>query len=212
MWELLPAASGHRWQVLIEETYAAVTEAVRDLSEEELGRPTRTEWTVAELLWHQCLDAIRALAAAATVVDDEPDVDAVTYWAEYTPDQGDGGAAHAAYVRRATTAFESRRGVVDFWLATGPATARAAAAADPQARIATQGHVLRVPEFVSTLVVEATVHLLDAYGEPPAAALAETRRVLEAINGAPLDPAWDDTEAVLRGTGRLPGPPVALLG
>ena len=197
--------------MLIEDTYAAVTDAVRDLSEEQLRGPTRTEWSVAELVWHQCLDAIRALAAAATVVVEEPDVDAVTYWADYTPDQGDGGAAHAAYVRRAAAAFASPRGVVDFWLATGPATARAAAALDPQVCIATQGHVMRAPDFVSTLVVEATVHLLDAYGEPPAAALAETRRVLEAIHGAPLDPSWDDTEAVLRGTGRLPGMP-ALLG
>ena len=55
----------------------------------------------------------------------------------------------------------------------------------------TRGHVLTVPDFVSTLLVEATIHLLDAGGTPPAAAVAHTRRVLEELTGAPLPPGSD---------------------
>jgi hypothetical protein len=202
-------------EVLVD-TYAAVTAAVRDRSEAELGRGTRTEWTVAELLWHQAQDAVRALTAFATVVEREPDVDAVSYWAPFRPDVGstsDGGVAHT---RRAAAAFAQRTGVVAQWSEVDPAAARAALAADPAARVATQGHVIAVPDLVSTLVVEATVHLLDLTAEledppaPPAAALAETRRVLEAIQRRPLPAHWHDTEAVLRATGRLEGWPVLL--
>jgi len=175
---------------------------------------------VRELLWHQTLDAIRALATFATVVDRPADTDAVDYWSDFHPDAGDGGAAHAAYVRAAAAAFDSPEGVAGFWCDTGPAAARAAAAADPAAHVATQGHVLTLADFLSTLVVEATVHLLDltvdleGAPEPPGAALAETRRVLEALQARrsrePLPSDWDDTEAVLRATGRLPGWPVLL--
>ena len=73
----------------------------------------------------------------------------------------------------------------------------------------TQGHVLTVADLASDLVVEATVHLLDltvdldGAPDPPPAALAEARRVLEGLHGAPLPARWDDTEAVLEGTGRV---------
>jgi hypothetical protein len=205
-------------------TYAAVvaalTTTVERLDGADFQRPTRTEWTVRELLWHQSLDAVRALATFATVVDDPVDTDAVTYWLDFHPDARDGGAAHAAYVRAAAAAFDSGAAVAEFWCDTGPAAARAAAGADPATRVATQGHVLTVADFVSTLVVEATVHLLDLGVDlptatpPPGPALAETRRVLEALEarrtGATLPAAWTDTEAVLRATGRLPGWPVLL--
>ncbi|WP_237448037.1 maleylpyruvate isomerase N-terminal domain-containing protein [Nocardioides flavescens] len=219
-----PAGTGHRSPVQLATTYAevvaALTTTVEGLAPADFERPTRTEWTVRELLWHQTLDAIRALATFATVVDRPVDTDAVTYWTDFHPDAGDGGAGHAAYVRAAAAAFDSADGVAAFWRDTGPAAARAAAAADPAAHVATQGHVLTVGDFVSTLIVEATVHLLDlsvdleGAAAPPAAALAETRRVLEALEDRPtggtLPSEWDDTEAVLRATGRLPGWPVLL--
>ncbi|HEX5919797.1 MAG TPA: hypothetical protein VFY76_18195, partial [Nocardioides sp.] len=86
--------------------------------------------------------------------------------------------------------------------------------------VATQGHVLRTPDFLSTLLVEITVHHLDlvvdlpAAAGPTAAGLIETRRVLEGLLGEPLLPEWDDTEVALRGTGRLPSddPRLPLIG
>ena len=67
--------------------------------------------------------------------------------------------------------------------------------------------MLTVPDFVSTLLVEATVHHLDLLvgleGPLPAAgALAVTRRVLDGLLGQPLPAEWDDVPAVLAGTGR----------
>lgn len=227
MREIVPLSSrrtGHRSPVQPVRTYAevvaALTTTVERLDGADFERPTRTEWTVRELLWHQSLDAVRALATFATVVDEPADTDAVTYWLDFHPDARDGGAAHAAYVRRAAAAFASPEGVAEFWCDTGPAAARAAAGVDPGVRVATQGHVLTAADLVSTLVVEATVHLLDltveleGAPEPPAAALAETRRVLEALQARRSDerlpPDRDDTEVVLRATGRLPGWPVLL--
>jgi hypothetical protein len=204
---------------LLARTYDATTAAVSGLDERDFARPTRAEgWDVRALLLHQLLDAQRALVALATPTTQPADVDGTTYWHAWHPDQGDGGAAHAAYVRRAAAAYDGAAGLVGQWRETASAAARACAAADPEDRVATQGHVITVADLASTLVVEATVHLLDLTlhvpGGPPADALAHTRAVLESLYGGPLPAAWDHTEAVLRGTGRLsdPDPRLPLLG
>jgi uncharacterized protein (TIGR03083 family) len=205
---------------LLEELWARVTETVEVLDDAGFAAPTRTVgWTVRDLLFHLLLDAQRALVALASPSDADADVDAVTYWAPFRPSAGDGGAAHAAFVRAAAAAYASGAGLVEHWRTASAAAVRAARAADPAGRVETQGHVIAVADLVSTLVVEATVHLLDLTlavpgGPPPARALRHTRGVLEGLYGAPLPGSWDDTEAVLRGTGRLPAddPRLPLLG
>ncbi|GGO78960.1 maleylpyruvate isomerase N-terminal domain-containing protein [Nocardioides deserti] len=190
---------------MLEEVYAAFTARLRTRSEEELARPSRAEaWTVRELLLHQLSDARRALVALATPAEGPADVDAVTYWRAFRPDVGDGGAAHARLVVRVAAAYDGTAGLLAEWDETSGAAARAAAAADPDALVATQGHVLTVRDLVSTLVVEATVHLLDAWAEPPSAALDHTLQVLERIHGGPLAPAPSPAEQVLQATGRAP--------
>lgn len=205
---------------LLENLWGRVTATVDDLDEAGFTAATRAAgWTVRDLLFHLLLDAQRALVALATRTDAAADVDAVTYWAPFRPSEGDGGAAHAAFVRAAAAAYASGAGLVEHWRTTSAAALRAARAADPAGRVETQGHVIAVPDLVSTLVVEATVHLLDLTLEvpgaaPPAAALRHTRGVLEARYDGPLPASWDDAEAVLRGTGRLPAddPRLPLLG
>ena len=204
---------------MLEDVYGAFTRTVSHLSPEDFERPTRAAaWNVRELLFHQLLDAQRVLVAFASPTDAEPDVDELTYWRPFRPSEGDGGAGHARFVQAAAGAYGDPRTLVDHWRSTSAATTRAAAAADPSARVETQGHVIAVPDLISTLVVEATVHLLDATlgvpGAPPAGALAHTRRVLEGLYGGPLPAAWDDPEAILRATGRLPAddPALPLLG
>ena len=159
-------------------------------------------------MFHQLLDAQRGLVALASPTEDAADVDAVSYWAPFHPAAGDGGRGHAAVVCAAAAAYRTGAVLAGQWRETSRAAVR------------TQGHVLTVADLVSTLVVEATVHLLDLTVElpdapaPPPAALRHTRGVLEASYGGPLPAAWDDTEAVLRGTGRLPAddPRLPLLG
>jgi hypothetical protein len=195
---------------LLAELYAADVTAVRDRPEADFDRPTRTEWAVRELLFHQLLDAQRTLVALASPAapGEEPDVDAVTYWKPFVSDS-DWNAPHAAFVRVAASAYSSGAVLLDHFTTTTGASARAVAAADPGSRVRTQGHVITVADLASTLVVEATTHLLDltvelaGAPEPPAAALAEARRVLEGLHGGPLSALWDDTEAVLKGTGRV---------
>lgn len=204
---------------LLDELWRTVTAVVEPLDEAAFGRATRAAgWTVRDLLFHQLLDAQRALVALASPSDAEPDVDAASYWAAFRPDVGDGGRAHAEFVRVAASAYSSAAPLVEQWRTTSGAAARAARAVGPAVRVETQGHVITVPDLVSTLVVESTVHLLDLTlevpGGPPAAALRLTRGVLERLYGAPLPGAWDDSEAVLRGTGRIPDddPRLPLLG
>jgi len=113
-------------------------------------------------------------------------------------------------VRLAASAYSSGAVLVDHFATTTEASARAVAAADDRSCVRTQGHVITVEDLTSTLVVEATTHLLDltvdlaGAPEPPAAALVEARRVLAALHGSPLPSSGNDTEAVLKGTGRRP--------
>ena len=198
---------------LLGRAYDLISAAVADLSAGEMLLATRCRgWTVQDLLLHQLLDAQRALVAFATPADREPDVDAVSYWRPFRPDRGDGGVGHARFVRIAASAYADPQSLVAHWDTTSAAAVRAAAAADPDGWVETQGHVLTVPDFLGTLVLEATVHHLDlVVGLPPdrpgtsplQEAIALTRGVLEELYGAPLPAAWDDDECVLKGTGRV---------
>jgi hypothetical protein len=83
----------------------------------------------------------------------------------------------------------------------------AAGRADLHGPVRTQGHVLTVADLLSTLVVEAAVHHLDLVVRldrpgPAAEPLAEVRRVLAGLLGAPLPASWDDVTAARRSTGR----------
>lgn len=179
-----------------------------------LDLPTRTAWTVAELVFHLMLDAQRTLVALAMTTDEPATVDECGYWAPYRPGLGDGPAAHERYVRLATAAYAESGGLTAQWRLTAHAAVNALRLAGRN--VTTQGETLAPADFASTLLVEATVHLLDLQADRPGPgvppeALAWTRRVLEGIQGSPLPSEWDDTEAVLRATGRLPGM-TALLG
>lgn len=208
----MPAPDHDRLVALLRDAYAAVGSSVADLDEEGLDVQTGAEaWRVRDLLLHLLGDARRALVALASTTADEPDVDEATYWQGFRPDLGDGGSAGAAVVRRIASAHGSGRGIVEEWSTTSAAVVRAAGAADPGDRVATQGHVLAVPDLVSTLVLEATVHLLDLRvavpgPDPAPGALGLVRRVLEGLHGGPLPEEWSDLECAQRGTGRAPVP------
>ena len=164
-------------------------------------------WNVLDLSFHLMLDAQRALVALADPRTGPADTDRVTYWAGQQPGLP-GADEHAAYVRRAAAAYATPAGLLRHWADTVEGALAAVRHADPAAHVATQGHVLPVPDFVHPLVVEAAVHRLDLAARlpeaPPApsAPLRCVREVLDGLLGHPVPVGWDDATYARKGTGR----------
>jgi hypothetical protein len=203
-------------QGALESVYQNVTVVADGLGDAGLMLPSRCAgWAVGDVLYHQLLDARRALRTFASPATDPPDADAVSYWRAYAPDSDEHealgaaeAAAHARHVRIVASAYPP--GALAWeWRETAAAACRAARAC-PYPAVTTQGHVLRTGDFIATLVVEAAVHYLDITAGPPAApppdpaSLALVRRVLDGLLGTPMPGDWDDATYALKGTGRLP--------
>jgi hypothetical protein len=164
------------------------------------------------------MDAERALIAFATPAPGPADLNQVSYWsnwsAEFDPELA---ATHAQHIRIAAAAYSRPAWRVAHWRDTAEAAVRAARAAPADGYVSTQNHVLSVPDFVLTLVVEATIHHLDLIvnlpaPSPTAGNLRLVRRTLTElaadISGQPARSAlartgWDDTTLALKATGRL---------
>jgi uncharacterized protein (TIGR03083 family) len=195
----------------LDQAYSGITSVVANLDDLDLLLPSRCRgWSIADLLFHVTLDAQRALVTLATPTDGPADVDFVSYWRSF-PGAGnaDAALAHGQWVRRSAAAFARPSGIVGQWTETAAAAAYAAGTADPGGRVATQGHVLAVPDFLATLVTEATIHHLDlvvslpdaADPAPDAIALAlATLDGLAAPDGLPAH--WSEREALLKCSGR----------
>jgi len=203
-------------------SYSKVTDVVAALADADFERPTRCRgMTVGALLVHLSYDAERALIAFASPTPAPPDRDYVTYWHDF-PGQGDSAdagaeqdeAAGARFNRAVAAAYEHpSKGLVRHWTELSEAAVRAAhaASARPDGRVATQGHVLEVPDLLATLVVEATVHHLDLIvdltgaPEPDPEGIQLTARTLDGLFGPQAWDVigWDLTTYVLKGTGRL---------
>lgn len=195
--------------------YRSVSSAVTGLDTEQYLLPTRcTGWAVIDLLYHQLLDAQRALIALATPSDHPADTDYVTYWRPFggvpLGRAAEGAARHARSVRIAASAVPPAE-LVESWALTSAAALRAARATAADSRLETQRHVLALPDLLATLAVEATIHLLDLTvdmpdrPEPETEPLRLVRRTLDGLLGAgTVRPDWDDSTYALKGTGRLP--------
>ncbi|MGW9197872.1 maleylpyruvate isomerase N-terminal domain-containing protein [Micromonospora chersina] len=196
------------------QAYDGITAVVTPLDDAGLQRPTRCRgWLVADLLFHVLCDAQRALVALASPAPGPADVDDVSYWRAFTPGgDDDASVKHAWWARRSAAAFDRPGGVVRIWSDTAPAAARAAAAADPDGYVTTQGHVLRVPDLLATLTTEAVIHHLDLVvdlTDAPLPAAAPTRVAVATVDGLLSDDAvrptgWDDRDYLLKATGRVP--------
>jgi uncharacterized protein (TIGR03083 family) len=198
-------------------TYGRVTETVQRLSDADFARPTRCKgMAVGALLVHLLYDAERALVAFATPAEEEPDRDFVTYWHTHpvrsVKDQSEADTRFAQVV--ASAYRPPSQLLVGHWTELSEAAVRAAAVAlaDPKLRVRTQGHVLEVPDFIATLVLEATVHHLDLTvglpdsAEPDPEGLQVAARTLDGLFGPEAWDVigWDTTTYVLKATGRLP--------
>ncbi|MGN9916496.1 maleylpyruvate isomerase N-terminal domain-containing protein [Micromonospora palomenae] len=201
-------------QEALAQAYEGITAVVAGRDDADLQRPTRCRgWLVADLLFHLLCDAQRALVALASPADGPPDVDDVSYWRSFPPGgDGDAAARHAWWARRSAAAFDRPSGVVRLWSDTATAAVRAATAADPAGCVSTQGHVLRVPDFLATLTTEAVIHhldlVLDLPDAPPPGPLA-CRVAVTTVDGLLSDDAvrpsdWDDADYLLKAAGREP--------
>ncbi|WLQ49026.1 maleylpyruvate isomerase N-terminal domain-containing protein [Streptomyces poriferorum] len=193
---------------LFSHTWAALRAAVAGLPDEDFVRPSGcTGWLVRDLVCHLVIDAQDVLITLATPVASEPTRDAVTYWeVSATPPTGD-DPLDALTVRLAA-AYEEP------WLLrfhlddVGSAAGRAAVLADPTGRVGTRDEVFTVDEYLTTYVLEWTLHHLDLIAhlpdaaDPPPEGLARSRVLLESIAGAAFPASLSDRDALLIGTGR----------
>ncbi len=182
--------------------------AVAELPDEAFAQPSGcTGWLVRDLVCHLIVDSQDVLITLATPSDAEPTRDELTYWdVSATPPTGE-DPLDALTVRLAA-AYEEPW-LLKFHLDdVGAAAGRAAALADPAARVSTRDEVLATGDFLSTYVMEWTLHHLDLIAHlpdvpgPPAEGLARSREMLERLAGTAFPASLSDTDALLIGTGR----------
>lgn len=203
---------------LFSRAWGALQETVHALEAPQWVAPSGCAgWLVEDLVFHLIIGAQDILITLVTTTDAAPTRNAVSYWEPGVP--GDGTDAESAFVRRGAAAYAGPTALTHHFDDLAVAAGKAAAATDPAAGVETRDEVLTVADYLTTYVVEATLHHLDitlhlsGVDGPPAETLAVTREIVERVAGRPL-PAGDDREALLLGTGRVPAPsgfaPVAL--
>ncbi|MGW5738394.1 MULTISPECIES: maleylpyruvate isomerase N-terminal domain-containing protein [Streptomyces] len=193
---------------LFSRSWTALRTAVAELPDEAFAQPSGcTGWLVRDLVCHLIVDSQDVLITLATPSDAEPTRDELTYWdVSATPPTGE-DPLDALTVRLAA-AYEEPW-LLKFHLDdVGAAAGRAAALADPAARVSTRDEVLTTGDFLSTYVMEWTLHHLDLIAHlpdvpgPPAEGLARSREMLERLAGTAFPASLSDTDALLIGTGR----------
>jgi uncharacterized protein (TIGR03083 family) len=191
-------------------SYEAFAAVARPLGDEQSWLPTGCAgWAVRDLVFHCVADAQRALVALHTPASRPADRDAVTYWQDWAPDPV-GAANGRRWNRVSASMFLDFRQLRELYLETTAATVTAAAAARPEGRVTTQGHVLTAGDLMLTLAVEATIHHLDLVTGLPSApgparmGLAAVRATLDGLLGRPVPLEWSDEHYARAATGRVP--------
>jgi hypothetical protein len=147
--------------------YGEVSQVADELTEAAALLPSRCAgWAVLDVLYHQLLDARRALCTFASPSADVPDADYASYWRPFAPASGHPAALgsnwparHARHVRIAASAYTQQM-LARERRETAESAVRAARAC-PHEALATQGHTLQTADFIATLAVEAAIHYLD---------------------------------------------------
>jgi hypothetical protein len=194
-------------QGLLTTAYGELAAVLSSLTVEEGFEPSGCSgWAVVDLGFHLLGDARRALVALHTAAGAPADTTAVDYWTAWRPPEpGDDDELWST--RIAASAQGGLARIAARYAETTAAVLDAAGEVRPAHPVRTQGRILTVADLLSTLCVEAAVHHLDLVLRldrpgPSAEPLAEVRRILEGLLGAPLPDRWDDVTAARRGTGR----------
>ena len=188
--------------------YVALDRVITPLSEENLLIPSGCRgWTNADLLFHMLLDAQRALVTFNSPAEGPASTDFVSYWNDFDA-SNESARAHARFVRISAAAHPDPKTIASRWHETALAALRNARSTSETGFVTTQGHVLSTPDFIATLVVEATIHHFDLVANldtpsiPPAAALVITSTTLDGLLQAPRPDGWDEVTYFLKATGR----------
>ena len=187
----------------------ALVAAAAGLTDEALLAPSRCAgWSRLDTLVHVHLGLQEMLLGVVTPTDAEPDVDAATYWRSDPPGNDDSADAidQLGYLHRLSSAYRRPQGMVGHLKVTAEALAGAVERM-PAGAVRFQGHGLTTGDFLATWATELAVHHLDLQLDdsapgPDPDALALARQTAEALAGQRVE-APTDTEAVLRGWGRL---------
>ncbi|WP_328608037.1 maleylpyruvate isomerase N-terminal domain-containing protein [Amycolatopsis sp. NBC_00345] len=196
---------------LFPRAWGALQEAVHALDGGQWVAPSGcTGWLVQDLVFHLVIDAQDILITLASTTEAPATRDAVTYWRPAEPPTGTD--PEAAFVRRSAAAYTGPAGLTHHFDDLAVAAGRAAAAADPAARVETCDEVFTVADYLSVYVVEATLHHLDLVRHlsgvdgPPPETTAATRSMVEKVTGQAFPAGVADREALLVATGRVPVP------
>ncbi|GAA2662590.1 maleylpyruvate isomerase N-terminal domain-containing protein [Streptomyces lunalinharesii] len=193
---------------LFSRSWAALRAAVAALPDEDFARPSGcTGWLVRDLVCHLIIDAQDVLITLATPADTAPTRTALTYW-DVTDAPPTGDDPLDALTVRLAAAYEEPWLLKFHFDDVGSAAGRAAALADPDLLVGTRDEVFTAADYLTTYVLEWTLHHLDliahlpAAAPPPAEGLARARELLEGIAGAAFPASFSDADALLVGTGR----------
>jgi hypothetical protein len=191
----------------LDAAYGDLSNTIGSVDEAASWRSTRCAgWVIRDLVFHLLGDAQRGLVALATPADGPADRDAISYWidAPGAPDP----ESRSIRALRSMASQASLRYLTDSYAETSTAVRWLARRTPPDATVATQGHVLRVEDLLSTLAVEAAIHHLDMIVElsrpgPSDAAMELVRTTLDGLLGRPAPIEWSTTEWTLVATGRM---------
>lgn len=192
-----------------EESVHRFLAAVDGFTEYELLGGSRCHgWTRLEVVTHVLGGWQEMLAGLVSPVDEKPTVDADSYWTAFEAQYGGVDPVEVLMSqRRRSTAYARPATACEQLADVGAALLRGIRSLPDHACL-WQGHVFTAGDFLAVWAVEDVVHQLDLESEipPPGEGLALARATVEARVGQPLPPEWDDEQAVLVGTGRLPVP------
>lgn len=162
-------------------------------------------WTRLDVVVHVIAGWQEMLGGMVSPVDEDPTVDAASYWAAFAQEYGGNDPVDVLMSqRRRTAAYARPASALQQLRDLAEAALRGVAAMADRPHL-WQGHVFTAGDFLAVWAVENVVHQLDlSLAAPtPTTALALARDTVEAIVGQPLPTAWVDEHAVLVGTGRL---------
>jgi hypothetical protein len=187
----------------------ALLRAVETFSEYELLDASRCHgWNRLDVVTHVLAGWQEMLGGMVSPVDDEPTVDAASYWSAFATEYSTDDPVPLLMSQRRRTSAYARPASATAQLRDVAATLRRGVGHLPDRPCLWQGHVFAAGDFLAVWAVEDVVHHLDLLSDepPPREALRLARMTIEALIAQPLPGVWGDDEAVLIGTGRSPVP------